>query len=94
MLIPDFAPFVRLPPRHEKGTGFYAFLDRCAHRAFVNGKTEAEASQNLDTHCAENESQIHRSMVVLGLLPRSGKLDHIHRIGAARNAGCRCIKNA
>lgn len=70
-MITDFEPFVRVQPRSEKGTGFYAYLDRCAHAAFVNGPTSQEASRRLEEHCGANEAQIRRSMVVLGLLPKA-----------------------
>ena len=79
-MIPDFQPFVRVKPRQS--AGFFAFLDRCAHRAFVDGATQSEAAQNLAAHCAKNEANIRHSMVVLGLLPKDGKLDGIHRLGA------------
>ncbi len=81
-MTPDFIPFVRILPRGEKGTGFCAYLDRCAHVAFVNGRTELEARQNLDSHAVFHEENIRRSMVILGLLPKSGKLDRIHKMGA------------
>lgn len=82
-MTPEFTPFVRVLPRGDKGSGFYAYLDRCSHRAFVNGKTEDEAQQNLEAHCASNEVAIRRSMVILGLLAKDGSLDRIHKIGAA-----------